>query len=167
MNILQTEPALVIAGGGTIAELVLVAVIAYGVPITPDAKLATSALITGVVTVLTGWVIRGQVTSPATLAKLMAPGQTTSVPVPGDGGPVTASSLTMRIVALAALRQEIDDQLAQVAAITSPAPVATPPAIANIVSVPAAHVEPRQIAADFPIPEPPQLAVATPPDSAS
>jgi hypothetical protein len=114
---MQTEPAMVIAGGGTIAELVLVALIAYGAPITPDAKLATSALITGTVTVLTGLVIRGKVTSPATLAKIMDP---TSPTVPG--GPVTGAGLEKRIDELWTARQAIDTQLAQIGAIAGPSP---------------------------------------------
>lgn len=57
-----TEPTFVITGVGVIAEALLLALIAFGVPITPDQKLTITGLGTTIITVLCGLITRSQVT---------------------------------------------------------------------------------------------------------
>jgi hypothetical protein len=79
---METEPALVIAGCGAVAAVALDAAIAFGLPVTPDQKLALVALGTSLVTVLTGLVTRSQVSSPHTVAKLVAVAAATGIAAP-------------------------------------------------------------------------------------
>jgi len=79
-GLFESEPALIIAGCGAIIWAVLIVAITFGVPITPDQKLALSGALGVIVTVTTGWVTRGQVTSPATLATLGLPVGTVAEP---------------------------------------------------------------------------------------
>ncbi len=75
-NLFANEPAVVIAGAGAILEAVFLVALAFGVPITADQKLALGGLATCVITVLTGWFTRGQVTPVAGLpviAPVIAP----------------------------------------------------------------------------------------------
>lgn len=64
-DIFLREPALIIAGIGAIIEAAFILAIAFGLPVTPDQKLAATAFITVLVTVLTGLVTRSQVTPMA------------------------------------------------------------------------------------------------------
>ncbi len=68
---LDTEPALLIAGAGAIIEAVLVLLVSFGVPITDPQKAAINALVTLVVTLITGWLIRGQVTPTSKLTPVV------------------------------------------------------------------------------------------------
>ena len=68
LNLFQTEPAVVIAGIGAILEALLLVLIAFGVPITTDEKLALTGFGTVVITVATGIVTRSQVSPVASLA---------------------------------------------------------------------------------------------------
>lgn len=67
------EPALILSGGGAIVEAVVVLLIAFGVPITPEQKGAISALATVIITVATGVLIRTQVTPTSHVAATTAP----------------------------------------------------------------------------------------------
>lgn len=59
------EPALWLAGGGAVVEAVLVLLVSFGVPISVEQKGAINALVTVIVTLVTGVAIRSQV-SPVT-----------------------------------------------------------------------------------------------------
>jgi hypothetical protein len=70
MNLAQiwaSEPVMVVAGAGAIAAALLAALITFGVPITPDQKLALLALGSTIITVISGLVARSQVSPVATL----------------------------------------------------------------------------------------------------
>jgi hypothetical protein len=66
-DLFAREPALLIAGAGAVAEALLLTLIAFGLPITPDQKLALQALGTVILTVATGIATRSQVTPVAML----------------------------------------------------------------------------------------------------
>jgi uncharacterized membrane protein len=57
MNVWQTEPALVVA----VVVAVLDLLIAFGVPVSADQKVTIVALVTAVLTLVGGWVVRSQV----------------------------------------------------------------------------------------------------------
>jgi hypothetical protein len=67
------EPALIIAGVGAIFEALLIVLVAFGLPITTDQKVALTSFGTVVITVLTGIVTRSQVTPTAKVAALVPP----------------------------------------------------------------------------------------------
>lgn len=73
MKLFSTEPALIIAGIGSLIGAVITLAVAFGVPITPDQKLALTTFIGIVVMITTGWFIRGQVTAPANLPSPVTP----------------------------------------------------------------------------------------------
>lgn len=62
------EPAVWIAGVGAIVEALVVLLITFGVPITGEQKGAINALVTVILTLVTGVLIRSQVTPVAQLA---------------------------------------------------------------------------------------------------
>lgn len=66
-NIFQTEPVLVIAALGVVAEALLLVLIAFGVPIDPAQKLALEGLGTAIITGLSAVFARAQVTPTASL----------------------------------------------------------------------------------------------------
>lgn len=67
MNILQTEPAVSVGSIGAIVTALLVLLISFGVPITPDQRAAISALAALVIPIVAAIVIRSQVTPVAML----------------------------------------------------------------------------------------------------
>lgn len=71
MNPIKEEPALVISGIGAIIGAGIALAIAFGVPITPDQKVALTTFIGLIVTVTTGWFIRGQVSSVSKVATVL------------------------------------------------------------------------------------------------
>ena len=72
------EPSLYISGAGAVVEALVVLLITFGVPITEAQKGAIDALVTILLTLLTGAIIRGQVTPaiqpiPAPISPVVAP----------------------------------------------------------------------------------------------
>jgi len=76
-----TEPALLLAGAAAVVEALLVLLVSFGVPITSEQKGAINALVTVVVTLLTGVAIRSQVT-PVAMLPAAIPAPRSSLPAP-------------------------------------------------------------------------------------
>lgn len=84
---LTTEPAVIISGVGAVVEALVVLLITFGVPITEAQKGAIDALVTILLTLLTGILIRGQVTPaiqpiPAPISPVISPPPPAVPPTP-------------------------------------------------------------------------------------